>query len=172
MNGIKLLITIVPRGLGEEVVELCRKSGITFSLIAPGKGAAGSHFIDLFGLSNPEKDCVFSVVQAPFCHDMMERLNGAFRMNEPNTGICLSIPIAGVSGPRALRYISGIYPPPDFSALADMITRSMQTHPTADLERSGNTFDTGAHQNDARPEKDAEEMGEAKEKCKTEEQQK
>lgn len=112
MKGIKLLITIVPRGKGEEVARLCRENGLTFSMISPAYGAAGTHFIDYLGLNNPEKDCVLSVVRTEFSHEMLTLIHTHFRLDEPNTGIALTVPITGVSGPRAMRYISGVYPPP------------------------------------------------------------
>lgn len=117
MKGIKLLITIVPRGKGEEASLLCREKGITFSMISPAYGAAGTHFMDYLGLTNPEKDCVLSVVQAEFSHPTLSLIHSHFRMDEPNSGIALTISITGVSGPRALRYISGIYPPPASSSV-------------------------------------------------------
>lgn len=112
MYGLKLLIAIVPRGKGEDVAALCRENGLTFSMISPAYGAAGTHFMDYLGLSNTEKDCVLSVVRAEFSHEMLNRVHSAMRMDEANTGIAMTIPITGVSGPRALRWISGIYPPP------------------------------------------------------------
>ncbi|WP_207302951.1 P-II family nitrogen regulator [Bacilliculturomica massiliensis] len=112
MQGIKLLIVILPRGKGEEAAKLCRENGLTFSMISPAYGAAGTHFMDYLGLSDSEKDCVFTVVRSEFSHEMLTRIHRYFRMNEPNTGIAISLSITGVSGPRALRYISGIYPPP------------------------------------------------------------
>lgn len=112
MYGLKLLIAIVPRGKGEDVAALCRENGLTFSMISPAYGAAGTHFMDYLGLSNTEKDCVLSVVRAEFSHEMLSWVHSAMRMDEANTGIAMTIPITGVSGPRALRWISGIYPPP------------------------------------------------------------
>lgn len=111
MKGIKLLVSIVPRGKGEEISRICRENGLTFSMISPAYGAAGTHFMDYLGLTNPEKDCVFSVVRAEFAHEILSIIHDQFHMAEPNTGIIMTVPITGVSGPRALRYISGNYPP-------------------------------------------------------------
>ena len=140
MQGIKLLIIIVPRGKGEEAAKLCRQNGLTFSLISPAYGAAGTHFIDYLGLSDPEKDCVFSVVRSEFSHEMLTLIHRHFRMDEPNTGIAMSLSVTGVSGPRALRYISGIYPPPAHAEgaqeAAGPVSPSSAVQPPARRERS------------------------------------
>lgn len=112
MKGIDALISIVPRGRGDEVAHLCRQNGLTFTMTAPAYGAAGTHFLDYLGLNSLERDFVLSVSQGQFTHEMLNRLYDHFHMDAPNTGIAMSIPITGVSGPKALRYLAGYYPPP------------------------------------------------------------
>lgn len=108
IKRIKFLITIVDRGLGDEVVCSLRESGITFNMISPGYGAAGSDILDYLGLTDTEKDLVLSVVTEDKVTSVMNKIRYKFDLDEPGNGIVFAIPITGVSGPLALKYISGI----------------------------------------------------------------
>lgn len=108
VKRIKLLIAIVDRGVGDEVVEILRESGVTFNMISPGYGAAGSNIMDYLGLTDSEKDLILSVVSEDKVESVMRKILYKFDLDEPGNGIAFTIPISGVSGPLALRYISGI----------------------------------------------------------------
>lgn len=109
MKRIKLLVAIVDRGLGNEVVEILRDSGVTYNMIAPAFCAAGSEIMDILGLSNPERDMVISVVTEEKTDSVLNKLLYKLDLDEPGNGFAFTIPITGVSGPLALRYISGMY---------------------------------------------------------------
>lgn len=109
MKRIKLLVAIVDRGLGNEVVETLRDSGVTYNMIAPAFCAAGSEIMDILGLSNPERDMVISVVTEEKAGSVLNKLLYKLDLDEPGNGFAFTIPITGVSGPLALRYISGMY---------------------------------------------------------------
>lgn len=108
VKRIKLLITIIDRGLGNQVVELLRESGVTFNMISPGYGATGSDIMDCLGLTDSEKDLILSVVTEDKVKSLLDKIFYKFDLDEPGHGIAFTIPISGVSGPLALRYISGI----------------------------------------------------------------
>lgn len=108
IKRIKLLITIVDRGKGNGVVEILRDSGTTFNLIAPGYGAAGSQIMDYLGLTSAERDLVLSVVTEDKASSVLNKILYKFDLDLPGNGLAFTIPISGVSGPLALRFISGI----------------------------------------------------------------
>lgn len=107
VKRIKLLVAIVGRGEGDVVVETFRESGVTYNMVAPAYRASGSDFMDYLGLTNPERDLVFSVVTEDKVDEIMKKLLYKLNLDEPGNGIAFTIPITGVSGPLALRYISG-----------------------------------------------------------------
>ncbi len=109
LKRIKLLVAIVDRGNGDEVVEILRESGVTYNLISPGYCASGSDIMDYLGLSNPERDLILSIITEEKVDDVLKKLLYKLNLDEPGNGMAFTIPIAGVSGPLALRYISGIY---------------------------------------------------------------
>jgi hypothetical protein len=52
---------------------------------------------------------VLSVVTEDKVPNVMQKLLYKLDLDEPGNGIAFTIPIVGVSGPRVLRYISGIF---------------------------------------------------------------
>lgn len=108
MKRIKLLVAIVDRGKGDDVVEILKESGVTYNMISPSYCASGSDIIDYLGLSNPERDLILSVVTEDNVGRILNKLLYKMDLDEPGNGLAFTIPISGVSGPLALRYISGI----------------------------------------------------------------
>jgi len=108
IKRIKLLIAIIERGRGDDVVNILRESGVTYNLVSPAHRATGSAIMDYLGLSNPERDIVISVVTEDKVEGILKKIMYKFNMEQPGNGVAFTIPITGVSGPLALRYISGI----------------------------------------------------------------
>lgn len=108
LKRIKLLIVIIDRGKGNDVVEILRESGVTYNLVSPAFCAAGSEIMDCLGLTNPERDMVLSVITEEKVDDVLKKILYKLDLDKPGNGFALTIPITGVSGPLALRYISGI----------------------------------------------------------------
>lgn len=108
VKRIKLLVAVVDRGRGNEVVEILKESGVTYNMVSPAYCAAGSEFMDYLGLTNPERDMVFSIVTEDKVDGILNKLLYKLNLDLPGNGFAFTIPITGVSGPLALRYISGI----------------------------------------------------------------
>ncbi len=109
VKRIKLLIAVVDRGKGDQVVGILRESGVTYNMVSPAHCAAGSDWFDYLGLGNQERDLVFSVVTEDKVDIVLQKLLYKLNLDVPGNGIAFTIPITGVSGPLALRYISGIF---------------------------------------------------------------
>jgi nitrogen regulatory protein PII len=107
LKRIKLLIAIVDRGKGDDVVEVLKESGVTYNLVSPAYRAAGSELMDYLGLTNPERDMVLSVVTEDKVEGVLKKILYKLDLDVPGNGLAFTIPITGVSGPLALRYISG-----------------------------------------------------------------
>lgn len=106
---IKLMVTIVARGMGDKIVEALRAHGIRFNLVQLGRGTADSELLNLLGLGSSEKDIVLSVVRDYRVAEAMEILKQDFDFNSPGTGVAFTIPIASVGGLKTLQIISGLH---------------------------------------------------------------
>ena len=109
IKRLQLMVTIIDRGRGGDVERLLRESGVSYNMIEPGYGASGKALADILGLTNFERDIVVSVVMESRAHDIMDRLRVRFDLGRPDSGIAFTVPISGVSGPLALKYISGVW---------------------------------------------------------------
>ena len=63
-DRIKLLVTIVDRGKGSAAVDIYRSQQLHFDYLCMGLGTANSQILDYFGLSETEKDVVFTLAPA------------------------------------------------------------------------------------------------------------
>jgi nitrogen regulatory protein PII len=107
MKRVALVFSIVDRGRGDDVCRLLRENGVTFNLISVGYGASGLGLVDYLGLTDFERDITLSVVQADRARGLLQKLLYKLDLDEPYNGIAFAVPISGVSGGLALRYISG-----------------------------------------------------------------
>ena len=104
---VEILLTVVTGGKGDAVVESLRECGVTYNLTSVGYGASAHRIVDFLGFNDSEKDIVISVVTKDRVCDILNMLLYKFDMDKPDNGIAFTIPISGVSGPTALKYISG-----------------------------------------------------------------
>ena len=106
---IKLLITIVDRGKGSKVIELCQRHYSTYHLSFMGRGTARSELLDYLGLGETEKDIIFSVVLEEQVDKVMACFEEELKIEKIGTGIAFTIPISSVGGPMTLQFLSGLY---------------------------------------------------------------
>lgn len=106
---VKLLITIVDRGRGTRVLEICAKEYCNFHLSFMGRGTADTDLLDYLGLGETKKDIVFSIVLEEKLERVMEALHRELKLDDAGGGIAFTIPISSVGGPMTLKFISGLY---------------------------------------------------------------
>lgn len=110
IERIKLLIAILNRGEGNNLIRELRSLGITFNIASVGYWAVGLDLADYLGLTEEERDIVCSVVPESKVHTALSMIEYKFSLSVPGNGIAFCIPISGVGGPVSLKYISGVGP--------------------------------------------------------------
>lgn len=105
---IKLLLTIIDRGKGEEITEMFRENHVMYNMILLGKGTAKSEILDYLGLGSTEKDIIISVGDEDNIKDVLYTLRNKYKLYEPGNGIAFTIPISSVDSALALDYINSI----------------------------------------------------------------
>ena len=103
---LKLVVTIAERGKGSRIKEVCNKIHDAFHLNFMGHGTAPTRILEYLGLSNSEKDIIFSVVPEDLAPEVLESLKHELELDKKGGGIAFTIPISSVGSPLTLKMIS------------------------------------------------------------------
>lgn len=106
---IKLLVTIVDRDRGKNVVETYRGLNVRYSLIALGNGTASSEILDYLGLGETEKDIVLSIISSDSVFDIFKKLREEMHFNDPGNGIAFTVPISSVDCSSSLENLCSLF---------------------------------------------------------------
>ena len=102
MEPLKLIVSIVERGQGRNMIDLFEGQKFTHHFQCAGIGTATSEIMDLLGLDSKEKDVIFSVGKATLVNKLMRDLNNDLRGSARSKGIVFDIRIDAVSHILAL----------------------------------------------------------------------
>lgn len=102
MEPLKLMVSIVERGQGKNMIKLYNGQKVTHHFQCAGIGTATSEIMDLLGLDSKEKDVVFSVGKATLVNKLMRDLNNDLRGSARSKGIVFDMKIDAVSHILAL----------------------------------------------------------------------
>lgn len=97
LERIKLMITIIKRGLGSRVVDFYKEMGLHYDFICLGMGTASSEILDCLGLEKTDKDIVISMVPETEAAPALAGACEKFRLKEPGGGIVFTISLTSVS---------------------------------------------------------------------------
>lgn len=106
-NRLTLLFTIVERGTGEQITASYRTLGLNYNMIAPGYGAIGLEAMDFLGLTELEKDLVISIGPKQIVKEALSGIRHSTLFQYEGESFALTVPISGISGMRALQYVTG-----------------------------------------------------------------
>lgn len=106
-NRLSVLITLIDRGSGEEVSGAYRGMGLTYNIISPGYGAIGLEPEDYLGFTEIEKDMIISIGADQIVKQVIATIHKGFLSDYTGNGIAFTVPLKGISGIRALQYVTG-----------------------------------------------------------------
>ena len=101
-----LVFTVLSRGLGNKVVDICDKNGVNVSLMFPGRGTATSSILEMFGLGSTEKDIVISCIRSERSPAIIANIAEKLNFSKPGTGISFSVPMQSVAGAKVLQFLT------------------------------------------------------------------
>ena len=93
----EMVISIIDRGKGRRIVEICRKHHIHQHFICLGMGTANSEVMDYFGLGEIEKDVVLSMAPKASVTELFDTIGVEMRLSRPGRGVVFSVPLSGLS---------------------------------------------------------------------------
>lgn len=104
MKDLYLLITIVQRSDAEEYEEFYRAHAVGVSYSIPSNGTAHAKTLSLLGLEKTEKTMLFSMVSGKTLTSLKRSLTVEMKIDLPNRGVAMAVPLSGVGGMRTLEY--------------------------------------------------------------------
>ena len=81
ISPVRCMVTIVDRGKGDRVVDLCRARHVAVQLVMLGHGTASAEVMDYLGLDEPEKDIVLSLVPGALVAPLLADLTLQFLLS-------------------------------------------------------------------------------------------
>ncbi len=101
--NLEMIVTIVDRGIGEDVIDYSKEAGANGGTIIHGRGTGAHEKAKFFGLEiDPEKDIVLTLVPDSRTAEVMNAISRGIKIDKPGNGICFSIDIDKVVGITAI----------------------------------------------------------------------
>ncbi|MDR2421475.1 MAG: P-II family nitrogen regulator [Oscillospiraceae bacterium] len=107
---LEIAITITGRDSSEDFIRLYQKLELPITLAALGRGTASREILDTLGLESREKVVILSVAARDKIRTAVKTADRMYRIRRPGTSVILTVPINGVAGARAVKYIYGNQP--------------------------------------------------------------
>ena len=100
MAGDKnLIITIVKKGWGDEVLKASIKAGADGGTVLMGRGIGVHEQQTILGICiEPEKEVVYSVTEPDKTDVILEAIKTTAGLNKPGTGLAFIVPVTRVIG--------------------------------------------------------------------------
>ena len=106
MKGLCLLITIIKRSDIKEYHDFFEKNSISVIYDTLGNGTAHEKTLALFGIEKNEKAVLLSLVTYPTLKKVLRGLALEMKIDLPDRGIAVAVPLASMGGAKALEYFS------------------------------------------------------------------
>ena len=94
---MQMLVVIVTRGKGDEVVAYLKSRGVMPKVSSYGEGTADSTLQSMLGLYNKEKEIVFSVIPIKNSDEFMDELEAKILNQQKHGGIAFTIPLKSIT---------------------------------------------------------------------------
>lgn len=105
-DKLKMLVAIVNRGEGDQIIEFGKKYDMTLQLVLLGKGTANSELLNTIGLDETEKDVVIGIIKESLAAKMLETIQKVLDIELIGKGIVFTINMTSVIGPLAYDFLS------------------------------------------------------------------
>ncbi|MBE6546573.1 MAG: P-II family nitrogen regulator [Ruminococcaceae bacterium] len=107
MQNLYWLITIIQRSDETEYEEFYLRHGVDVTYTILCNGTAHAKTLSLLGIEKTEKAMLFSTVLGKTLAELKRALTVEMKIDLPNRGVAMAVPVSGVGGMRALEYLSG-----------------------------------------------------------------
>ena len=106
MKGLCLLFTIIKRSDIKEYHDFFEQNSVSVIYDTLGNGTAHEKTLALFGIEKNEKAVLLSLVTYPTLKKVLRGLALEMKIDLPDRGIAVAVPLASMGGAKALEYFS------------------------------------------------------------------
>ncbi len=110
MKDLFFWITIIKRSDAKEYEDFYRENGVSVLYSVPCNGTAHEKNLSLFGLERTEKTMLFATVTEGTQRQLIGRLTAQMKIDLPDRGVAMGIPLSGVGGMKTLEYFTAGQP--------------------------------------------------------------
>ena len=106
---LDVIFTIVPKGKGEQVIDLLRDNDVMVNMTCLGRGTAPSSILEMLGIGATDKDVVLSFVKNKTSPSLLRRIAKKLDFSKPGNGISFTVPLQSVAGIMAFKFLTTDY---------------------------------------------------------------
>ena len=106
MKGLRLLFLIIKRSDVKEYHKFFERNNISIIYDTLGNGTTHEKTLSLFGLEKNEKAVLISLVTPASLKKVLRGLALEMKIDLPDRGIAVSVPLSSIGGSKALEYFS------------------------------------------------------------------
>ena len=106
MKNLYWFVTIIQRSDAREYEEFYLTHDVNVTYSIPCNGTAHAKTLNVLGLERTEKTMMFSVVTHETLQTLKKRLTLDMKIDLPNRGVAMAIPLSGMGGMQAMEYFT------------------------------------------------------------------
>lgn len=106
MKGLYLLLTIIRRVDTSEYEDFYRNCNVSVIYTAQCNGTAHEKTLSLLGIEKNAKSLLISLMTEETLKDVIKGLTVDMKIDLPDRGIAVAVPLSGIGGAKALEYFS------------------------------------------------------------------
>lgn len=106
MKDIYLLLTVVKRKDGAKYEEFYRRHGVKVIYDTRCNGTAHARTLNILGIERTEKSLLIATVTGPTIRTLKKDLSYEMKIDLPDRGVAMAIPLSGIGGSRTLEYFT------------------------------------------------------------------
>ena len=105
-QGLKLLVTIVPRHKTDFFMDFIESFDANLQLCFAARGTASSEVLALMGLEDSEKRVILSIIREDKAPAVLAALEEKFRTVRGGQGIAMTVPMTSVIGASIYQFLA------------------------------------------------------------------
>ncbi len=105
--SLNFIVAVVQRGHSEEYAKFFRRSGANLIYSCLCEGTAQKKMLSLWGIEKKERLAIFCLCPGRVADGIMKRLVTEMRIDAPNEGVALMLPVESVAGVMNVKYDPG-----------------------------------------------------------------